>query len=101
MQFSPDAETQYFVTQDSTIANQKVVAASVKSGEEKVLTEFPFWVDKVMLSPDGKSLAIQYADSLWLLPSDGSREKKKIESFEKLRGNPVGWSSDSQSNLCG
>ena len=29
--------------------------------------------------------------------SDGSGEKKKIESFEKLKGNPIGWSSDNQS----
>ena len=97
LQFSPDSQTQYFVTQDSINAKQKVVARSVKSGEEMVLTEFPVWVDKVLLSPDGKSLAVQYLDSLWVLPSDGSSEKKKIESFEKLRGNPVGWSSDNKS----
>ena len=94
LQFSPDAQTQYFVTQDE---GQKVIARSAKSGEEKVLTEFPVWVDKVLLSTDGKSLAVQYADSLWVLPSDGSRIKEKVESFEKLRGNPIGWSADNKS----
>jgi Tol biopolymer transport system component len=91
LQFSPDFQTQYFVTQDE---GQKVVARSVKSGQEKILTEFPDWVDKVLLSPDGKTLAVQYNDSLWILPSDGTGEKKKIESFEKLKGNPIGWSTD-------
>lgn len=94
LQFSPDAQTQYFVTQDES---QKVIARSVESDEEKVLTEFPVWVDKVLLSHDGKTLAVQYADSLWVLPSDGTGERKKIESFEKLHGNPVGWSSDNKS----
>ncbi|MDO8928087.1 MAG: hypothetical protein Q7W54_03775 [Bacteroidota bacterium] len=96
LQFSPDGETQYFVTQDSPVSKQKVVARSVNSGEEKVLTEFGGWVHKVLLFPDGKSLAV-YGDSLWVLPSDGSGEKNKIESFEKLLGNPIGWSSDGKS----
>jgi len=97
LQFYPDGETQYFVTQEGFESKQKVVARSLKSGEEKVLTEYPLWVDKVLLSPDGKTLAVQYADSLWVLSADGSGEKKKIESFEKLHGNPIGWSSDNKS----
>ena len=78
-------------------SKQKVVARSVKSGEEKVLTEFNDWVEKILLSPDGKTLAVQYSDSLWILPADGSGEKRNVESFKKLKGNPVGWSSDNQS----
>ena len=94
LQFSPDAQTQYFVTQDE---RQKVIARTVQSGEEKVFTTFNDWVDKALLSPDGKSLAVQHADSLWVLPSNGSGEKIKIENFEKLHGNTVGWSSDNKS----
>jgi len=97
LQFYPDGETQYFVTQEGFESKQKVVARSLRSGEEKVLTEYPLWVDKVLLSPDGKTLAVQYADSLWVLSADGSGEKKKNESFEKLNGNTVGWSSDNKS----
>ena len=97
LQFSPNGETQYFVTQESPESNQKVVARSVKSGEEKVLTEFNDWVEKILLSSDGKTLAVQYNDSLCILPADGSGEKRNVESFKKLGGNPVGWSSDNQS----
>jgi len=97
LQFSPDGDIQYFVSQDGFKSKQKIVARSVKSGEEKVLTEFDDWVGKVLLSPDGKTLAVQLGDSLWILPSVGTGEKKKIESFEKLGGNPIGWSTDNKS----
>lgn len=95
LQFSPDGAIQYFVSQDGFGPKQKVISRTVKSGEEKVLTEFDYWVGKVLLSTDGKTLVVQCGDSLWVLPSDGSMEKKKIESFEKLKGNPIGWSTDS------
>ncbi len=97
LQFSSDGETQYFVTQDSLSAKQSVVARIVKSGEQKSLTKFNDWVGKVLLSPDGKKLAVQINDSLWVLPYEGTGQRKKIENFEKLHGNPIGWSSDSKS----
>jgi hypothetical protein len=97
LQFSPDGEIQYFVSQDGFKSKQKVVARTVKSGEEKVLAEFDDWVSKVLLSTDGKTLAIQYDDSLCVIPAYGTGGKKRVESFEKLGGNPVGWSSDNQS----
>ena len=97
LQFSPDGETQYFVTQDSPESKQKVVARKVKTGEEKILTEFDDWVVKALLSPDGKNLAVQYGDSLCVIPAYGSGQKKKIESFDASDDNPLGWSSDNQS----
>jgi Tol biopolymer transport system component len=97
LQFSTDGETQYFVTLDSLPAKQKILALTVKSGEQKILTEFNDWVDKVLLSTNGEKVAVQIKDSIWVLLSDGSGEKKKIESFEKLHGNPIGWSSDNKS----
>ena len=99
LQFSPEGEIQYFVSQDSLslAAKQRILALTVKSGEQKILTEFNDWVDKVLLSTNGEKVAVQIKDSIWVLLSDGSGEKRKIESFEKLRGNPIGWSSDNKS----
>lgn len=97
LQFSPDGETQYFVTQDGFEPKQKLVASTVKSGEEKVLAKFNQWVDRMSLSPDGKKLAVSNMDSLWILPVDGSAEKKRLVSYDRLNGNLIGWSSDNQS----
>lgn len=98
LQFSPNGETQYFVTQEGFEPKQKVVARTVKSGEEKVLAEIIGWVPKALLSPNGKSLAIQDGnDSLWVLPVDGSGGREKVSSYDKFNGNLIGWSSDNQS----
>jgi dipeptidyl aminopeptidase/acylaminoacyl peptidase len=94
LQFSPDGESQYFVTQDGFLSKQKITVRSVKTGEEKIIKESSSWVDRLLLSPDGKSLAVQRKDTLWIMPSDGKGEMIKIGSFERLKGNPVGWSSD-------
>jgi Tol biopolymer transport system component len=96
LQFSPDGETQYFVSQDGIGPKQKVIAHAVKSGEEKILTEFNHWVERMSLSPDGKKLAI-LQDSLWVLPVDGSSAKKNQTNYKVVNGNIIGWSSDSQS----
>ena len=96
LQFSPDGETQYFVSQDGIGPKQKVIARAVKSGEEKVLTEFNNWVERMSLSPDGKTLAI-LQDSLWVLPVDGSSAKKNLTNYNVVNGNIIGWSSDNHS----
>ena len=96
LQFSPDGETQYFVSQDGLGPKQKVIARAVKSGEEKVLTKFKDWVERMSLSPDGKTLAI-LQDSLWVLPVDGSSAKKNLTNYKVMNGNIIGWSSDNQS----
>jgi Tol biopolymer transport system component len=96
LQFSPDGETQYFVSQEGIGPKQKVIARAVKSGKEKVLAEFNHWVERMSLSPDGKTLAI-LQDSLWVLPVDGSSAKKNLTNYKVMNGNIIGWSSDNQS----
>ncbi len=99
LQFSPDGEIQYFVINNSLTSEQIVVTRTVKSGEEKILSKSNNrWANNFLLSPDGKKLAVQYWDeSIWVLSVDGSQEKIKIENFQKLGGNLVGWSSDNKS----
>jgi Tol biopolymer transport system component len=96
LQFSPNGETQYFVSQDGFKSKQKMIARSVRSGEAKTIKEFDQWVDKLLLSPDGKTLVIQQKDTLWYMPSDGTGAMKKIDSFKNLKGTPIGWSADNK-----
>jgi len=97
LQFSPDGETQYFVSKDGFLPKNSVIARSVKTGEEKTIKEFDNWIGRILLSPDGKTLAIQRADTLFYVPVDGQGELKKIDAFESIKGTPVGWSADNKS----
>ena len=71
LQFSPDGETQYFVSKDGFLPKSSIIARSVKTGEEQKIKEFDNLIGRILLSPDGKTLAIQKADTLFYMPADG------------------------------
>ena len=97
LQFLPDGETQYFVSKDGFLPKSSIIARSVKTGEEQKIKEFENLIGRILLSPDGKTLAIQKADTLFYMPVDGHGELKKIDAFESIKGTPVGWSADNKS----
>lgn len=95
LQFSPNGESRYFVSQDGFKSNQKLIARSVNTGVENTIKEFEPWVERILLSPDGTTIAVEEAGkTLWYLPTDGIWEMKKLEAYEKVGGIPVGWSPD-------
>ena len=100
LQFSPDGKTQYFASLDSNFNYPvKIISRTIETGKEKVITQFDKEIKKFCLSPDGKSIAVKYENTLQIIPVDNPSETKKIEGLVENWGTLLGWTSDSKSVL--
>lgn len=103
-QFSPDGEIIYYTSAvDSTSSGEplNLIAYSVNSGTERIISRFEKEIRQRTISPDGKMIAFSHTftdkNSLYVISLEGDRKVKKIAGFEEnTEVYPIGWTPDSQ-----
>jgi Tol biopolymer transport system component len=100
LQFSIDGKTQYFASRDSFYSSvTRLIAKSVETGAERIITQFDKEIETFFLSPDEKLIAVKYENELRIILVDNPSEMKKIENPYKNWGTLLGWTNDSKSLL--
>jgi Tol biopolymer transport system component len=105
---SPDKSSLFYIRFDREKKITNVMARDFKTGEEREINSIPYYPHSMVLSPDGKQLALMCSENpyeneerkhmLKLIPVDGE-EMKEIHSFMQVGGwglVDVAWSPDGQ-----